>query len=111
MKGRATPLPPAAGQYPVRRAADAQGRVWELVVRVEPLPGCAADVPPGFRISLLTFPLGAGGEATETVRVTGDAVWASWEEADAAARALAARLAGISQHRPNPDRSTHGASE
>lgn len=87
-----SPAPKAEGTFWVRTEPDREGRPWELVVRVEPLAGCAVDVPTGYRVSLLTYPVGGGPKHGDTVRITGCSTWRSWEEACRAAETLVQRL-------------------
>ena len=79
------------------------GQRWELVGRVEPVQGCAADVIPGYRLSLLARRLGPGEDA-EVVRVSPTRVYPGWEEAAQALRLLAAEVAADfgGGHPPGP---------
>lgn len=79
------------GAVRLLEAKAADGRPWELAGRVEPLPGCAAGAPTGYRLSLVARPRVAGGEG-ENIRLTPSAVYASWGEAAAALERLAAAV-------------------
>ncbi len=68
------------------------GRPWELLGRVEPMPGCAADVIPAFRLTLLARPT-VGGRDVDVLRISPSATYASWDEAAKALRLLAADVA------------------
>jgi hypothetical protein len=81
---------PGAIRLQVARGRD--GRAWELVGRVEPLPGCAADVAPGYRLSLLARPRD-GGQDVAVLRVSPSATYRTWTEAAEALRLLAAEMA------------------
>jgi hypothetical protein len=76
------------GRRLLARGLGGDGRTWELWGRVEPLPGCAADVPAGYRLALVASAGAEGGEG-EAVRVRLGAVYPTWEEAAAALKALA----------------------
>jgi hypothetical protein len=82
----------AEGAIRLGRARGADGRRWELIGRIEPVAGCAADAPGGYRLSLVARPMAAGSEA-ETVRVTATTVHPTWPAAREALRALAAAVA------------------
>lgn len=82
------------GTFRVRTEQDREGAPWDLVVRIEPAPGCAVDVPQGYRLSVLTYRTGSAADPADTVRVTGDRIWPTWDDAVSAARALVSRLRG-----------------
>lgn len=77
------------GHRLLTRGLGGDGRKWELWGRVDALPGCAADVPAGYRLALVASTGAEGGEG-ETVRVRLGAVYPTWDEAVAALEALAA---------------------
>lgn len=83
------------GSFWVRTEYDRTGRAWQMEVRIEVLPGCAADVPAGYRLSIVTYPVdgepGAGHEVS-TVRITGRSTWPTWDAAAQAAEHLVNRL-------------------
>lgn len=81
-----------AGTLRLAMAQGRDGRRWELQGRVEPVPGCAADVIPGYRLTLLARPLGEEG-GSEVLRVSPSTVYPGWAEAVAALRLLAAEVA------------------
>lgn len=74
-------------------APDASGRVWDLTGRIEPLPGCAADVPAGYRLSLVARPRMSGREG-DALRITPSTVYATWREAETALARLAREIEG-----------------
>ncbi len=86
-------------------AAGRDGRPWELIGRVEALPGCATDVVPGYRLSLIARPA-EGGEGIDVLRVSPSTTYRTWREATGALRLLAAEVAAdvartlSSGHRP-----------
>ena len=69
-------------------APDSSDRVWDLTGRIEPLPGCAADVPAGYRLSLVARPR-VSGEEGEALRITPSTVYPTWQKAEEALARLA----------------------
>lgn len=72
---------PDRGDVRLVTAPDRSGAAWDLIGRIEPMPGCAADVVPGYRLSLIARRRGAEGE---TIRITAHTVYPTYARATAA---------------------------
>jgi hypothetical protein len=77
-----------AGTLRLVVARDRDGRPWELLGRVEPLPGCAADVIQAYRLTLIARPT-AGDKDVDVLRISPSTSYATWSEAVDALRLLA----------------------